>query len=466
MFVRSLSYLSVLTLSLACGGGSESTTVEEVAPSAKTVVPTGPQQNVIIVLADALRADRLGTYGYTARKTSPSIDALAEESTVFVNAIAQNAWTIPSVASLFTGVYPRTHRALKYQKGQKIEMDTLSLDHETLAEQFQAAGYTTSALLKSSVIDASKGFCQGFEACTVVPGKSAWDASGEDLTNAASEWMDTHDAEKPFFLYLHYMDPHSPYIPPEPWHSKYTEGYTGPLTGLHKDYVPFQQGKAVPTPADLKQLSGVYDASVEYWDHQIGRLVADLKAKGRWENTILVVTADHGEALGERGHFFHGNLFQENIHVPLIFRVPGVPAQRLTQYVQMMDIGPTLAGLTRITASENWHGKDQAPAIQTGANTSQIVYSEYAHSKIVIDPSGLKLILGEKESPLLFDLNVDPLETKNLANERTGDLARLKAAVNRTFNQTMEDASKFSVAAPVAVDDAHMDEMKALGYVE
>ena len=238
------------------------------------------------------------------------------------------------------------------------------------------------------------------------------------------------------------------------------------MTGLHKDYIPFQQGKATPTSADLEQLSGVYDASVEYWDHQMGRLIADLKAKGRWENTILVVTADHGEALGERGHFFHGNLFQENIHVPLIFYVPGVPAQRLTQYVQMMDIGPTLAGLTRMNASENWHGKDQSPAIQTGANTSQIVYSEYAHSKIVIDPSGLKLILGEKESPLLFDLRVDPLETKNLASERSGDLARLKAAVNRTFNQSMADADKFSIAAPVAIDDAHMDEMKALGYVE
>jgi arylsulfatase A-like enzyme len=262
------------------------------------------------------------------------------------------------------------------------------------------------------------------------------------------------------------MDPHSPYVRPEPWHSKYTKGYNGDLTGLHKDYVPFQQEKATATPEELQQLAGVYDGSVEYWDHQIGRLIADLKAKGQWENTVLVVTADHGEALGERGHFFHGNLFQENIHIPMIFKVPGVKAQRLSQYVQMMDIGPTLASLTGVQASGQWQGKNQSPAILKGENTSQIVYSEYGHSKTVIDPSGLKLILGEKESPLLFDLTVDPLESKNLAGERSGDLARLQAAAKRTFNQSMEAAAQFSVAAPVSVDDAHMKEMKALGYIE
>jgi arylsulfatase A-like enzyme len=457
--------LAPIVLILACGGGAE-TEAPKPKENVGQAVPTGTQHNVILVLADALRADRLGPHGYSGRNTSPAIDSLAEESTVFVNAIAQNAWTIPSVASLFTGVYPRSHRALKYQKGKNVEMDTLSMDHETLAEQFKAAGYATNALMKSTVIDSSKGFCQGFEACTVVEGKSAWDNSGEDLTDAATAWMDTQTGDKPYFLYLHYMDPHSPYIPPEPWHSKYTEGYKGELTGRHKDYVPFQQGKASATPEELQQLSGVYDGSVEYWDHQIGRLIADLKAKGRWENTLLVITGDHGEALGERGNYFHGNLFQENIHVPLIFKVPGVKAQRISQYVQMMDIGPTLTTLTGVKASTQWQGKDQAPAILKGENTSQVVYSEYAHTKMVIDPNGLKLILGEKESPLLFDLKVDPLESKNLAGERSGDLARLKAAVSRTFNQSMEAADQFSVAAPVAVDEAHVDEMKALGYIE
>jgi arylsulfatase A-like enzyme len=255
-------------------------------------------------------------------------------------------------------------------------------------------------------------------------------------------------------------------MPPEPWYSKYTGDYTGSLTGLHKDYVPFQKGEKTASPEDLDQLSAVYDASVTYWDHQIGRLIEDLKAKGRWEDTILVITADHGEALGDRGHFFHGNLFQENIHVPLIFRVPGIQAQRLSQYAQMMDIAPTLATLTGVQPSEHWHGMDQAAAIRTGANTKQIVYTEYGHVKAVIDPSGLKYILGEKESPLLFDLKVDPGETKNLASERTGDAARLRTALNRTFNSSMEDSAKFEAAAPVTVDDAHMDEMKALGYVE
>ena len=149
-----------------------------------------------------------------------------------------------------------------------------------------------------------------------------------------------------------------------------------------------------------------------------------------------------------------------------IFRVPGEESRRFTQYVQMMDIAPTVAGLTGVQASQYWQGTSHTSAIRAGVDTSSVVYTEYGHSKAVIDKGGLKLILGEQESPLLFDLNVDPGETKNLANERSADLGRLKAVLNRNFNMSMEAASQFEAAAPVAVDDAHMDEMKALGYVE
>jgi len=464
MLRKSLIFVTLSWMTLACGGGEKSG-VEGEEDNALSSDTSG-QLNVIVILADALRADRLGAYGYTARPTSPSIDALAKDSAVFVNAVSQDAWTIPSVASLFSGVYPRTHRALKYQKGKTVEMDTLSMDHSTMAERFKDAGYATSALLKSPVIDSSKGYCQGFDTCKVVDGKGAWDNSGEDLTNAATGWLDAHGSGSPFFMYLHYMDPHSPYIPPEPWKSKYVGDYKGELTGLHKDYEPFQRGEKKASKADLEQLSAVYDASVEYWDFQIGRLVEHLKSTGRWENTIIVITADHGEALGERGHFFHGNLYQENIHVPLIFRVPGVKGQRLEQYAQMMDIAPTVTGLTGVSPSPAWHGMNQADAIRTGADSAQSVYTEYGHSKSLIDASGLKLILGEKISPLLFDLKADPGELKNLASSRPDDVKRLQGEIKRIFDMSMKEASNFSAAAPVTVDDATVDKMKAIGYVD
>ncbi len=421
--------------------------------------------NVIVVLGDAFRADKTGPYGYTARDTTPNLDRFSKRSTVFTNAIAPNAWTVPSVASLFTQVEPQAHRVLRYQVGERVEMDTMSLDHQTLAEQFQASGYTTASLLKSMVIDSSRGFSQGFDHYEVVEGVQAHGVSGAQLTDRAISWIEAQEGDEPFFLYLHYMDPHSPYVAPEPQYSKYAAGYTGSLTGLHNEVVPFQKGEREPTAADVQHLRDLYDAEVEYWDLQFGRLMRHLVSSGIDDNTIVVVTGDHGEAFYEHGQFFHGNLYQENLVVPLIVKVPGQQGRRVDDYVAVIDLGATVADLAGVERVDYWQSHSQAAAVRGGKAIADNVYAEYASQKAVYTPRGLKLILGD--GPVkLYDLREDPLEQRDLAEARPADVERLrKIAVDR-FQAGKALAVRFEATETQELSDEQVEALRALGYIE
>lgn len=421
--------------------------------------------NVIIVLGDALRADKTGPYGYDARDTTPNLDRFATRSVVFSNTICQNAWTVPSVASLFTQVEPQGHQVLRYQVEQRVEMDTLSLDHTTLAEQFKAAGYSTGALLKSQVIDSSRGFSQGFDDFQVIPGVQAHGETGQQLTDAAIGWIDDHKAD-PFFLYLHYMDPHSPYMAPEPLYGKYADGsYGGPFTGLHNEIVPYQKGQADATDADVQHLFDLYDAEVEYFDRQFGRLMKHLVLSGVDGKTIVVVTGDHGEAFNEHGKFFHGNLYQENVVVPFIIKAPGSKARTLDAWVEMIDIGATVADLAGVPKADHWQSVSQARAVTGGNPVKRLVYSEYANQKAVYDPSGLKAIFGDGPAKL-YDLKKDPLEQKNLAQARPADLERLRKEAVSRFNASKTLSGSFSATEANELTDDQVEALRALGYIE
>jgi len=435
--------------------------------SASEPVEAAPARpNVIIVLGDALRADKTGPYGYDARDTTPNLDRFAGRSTVFSNAICQNAWTVPSVASLFTQVEPQGHQVLRYQVEKRVEMDTMSLDHTTLAEQFKAAGYKTGALLKSKVIDSSRGFSQGFDDFRVIDGVQAHGVTGQQLTNAATAWIDRQKGGEPFFLYLHYMDPHSPYMAPEPLYGKYADGsYGGPFTGLHKEIVPYQKGEKQATDADVQHLFDLYDAEVEYFDQQFGRLMKHLVSTGVDGNTIVVVTADHGEAFSEHGQYFHGNLYQENVVVPFIVKAPGAKARTLDAWVEMIDIGATVADLAGVPKADHWMSVSQADAVRGGKPVKRLVYSEYANQKAVYDPSGLKAIFGDG-APQLYDLKRDPHERKNLAQARPQDLARLRQAAVDRFNAGKALSANFAATESQELSDDQVEALRALGYIE
>jgi len=426
-----------------------------------------PKPNVLIILMDALRADVLGPYGYTRRPTTPNLDKLAARGVVWDYTISQNAWTVPCIASLFTAVDPQAHRTLRGPETR--EANTLSPDHQTVAEQFKAAGYSTSAFVKSTVIGASNGYSQGFDTYQVVGGKHQADQfSAKELNDVAIPWLVAQkSASKPFFTYLHFMDAHSPYKAPEPWYSKYKVG-NSKLSGAHVEIDAMIKAGTVPTKDDIERLYGLYDAEIEYFDTELGRLVNALITAGVEQNTIIVVTADHGEAFYEHGQWFHGNLYQENIRIPAIIKGPGLSPGRLKGYTQQIDIAPTLADLAGVTKGAKWTGRSQAAAMRTGtADSGDGVYSEWSEHRTFIEASsGLKLIIND--GPVkLYDTKADPKETTNLATSRPADVTRIRARLDARYAAGKKLGESF--AAPTATQQytpEQLEQLRELGYIE
>ena len=432
-------------------------------PAAAAAAPS----NVIVILVDTLRADKMGTYGYQKRPTTPNFDRFAKGGVVWENTISQNAWTVPSVASLFTGVDPQAHRALNFKQGEKLATDTISDAHDTLAESFKGRGYSTLAWIKSTVISTSHGYSQGFDKFEIVGGKDqAWGHSARDLNDAAIPGIKAaHTAGKPFYAYLHYMDPHSPYKAPEPWYSKYKGSYTGSMDGAHVQLeAAFKAGTV--TAADWEHELALYDAEVEYWDTQFGRLWGELEAAGVTKNTLVLVTADHGEAFGEHQNVFHGHLYQENIRIPMVMRGPGVKPGRMAADAQSIDIPPTLAELFKLPKGRVWQGKSMVGAMGGGAGHTDVLYSEYAGHRAAIEPSTrLKLILGDGPCKL-FDLKADPLERTNLCASRPADMARIKAGMDQRFAAAQASGKTYGQGTADAVSPEQCEMLKALGYLD
>ena len=259
--------------------------------------------DVLVILVDTLRADHLESHGYD-RVVSPNLTAFAAESLVFERAISQDAWTLPSTATLLSGVYPQSHLCLRGQ-GDNTRM-TLSEDLDMLAEQFRRAGYDTAALLKTPILVPERGFDQGFDSWDRILGPSSSGVSGEQLTDAVLRRLEQQAADPdPLFLYVHYMDPHSAYMAPEPYYERFAQPGPSKVTGLHTEAASWQEGEPF-TEADRRRTVDLYDGEILYWDAHFGRLLAQLEASGRRDETVVVVTADHGEQFNEHGRWLHG----------------------------------------------------------------------------------------------------------------------------------------------------------------
>jgi arylsulfatase A-like enzyme len=434
---------------------------------------------VVLIVVDAMRPDRLGPYGFTERPTTPNLDRLAADGVVFEQAISQGGWTVPSIASLFTGVYPQTHGVLKFIKPaahveaaadgtELIQLEALSDAHQTLAQQFQSAGYATSAILKSDVINAGRGYDRGFDHFEFVDKKPKdRGESGAHLTDATLDWLDGRtDERQPFFLYLHYMDPHASYRAPPPFYDKYSKGIDSDLNGNAVPIRAFNDGEAVPTEADVAKLLALYDAEIEYWDHQFGRLMTGLEQRGLAGDTLVAVTADHGEAFNEHGRFLHAGLYQENIRVPLIVAGPGLSGRRVPGWVEMISLAPTLTDLAGVPPANDWVIPSLGAAARGEAPVEpRPVFSEWAAHRCVIDPTGMKLLLTRDEV-MLFDLVADPGETTNLADDRPDDVQRLRRLLKDWQQSSTALGERYPRSDPQSLSADQVEALKALGYLD
>ena len=439
-------------------------------PGPEEIRARDPRPNVLLISMDTTRADHLSVYGY-ARDTSPSLRALAERGTLFEIAYAPSATTGPSHASLFTSLPPISHGVLK--NGRR-----LNGEFETLAEILAEAGYETSAVVSSFVLSGRFGYGQGFgffdedfSNANVPQGTTLWEGrsisgkfygSADDTTRRALSWLDARDHPgSPFFLFVHYFDPHDPYLPPE--------GYSPPFR---------------PGPKEALKLNRsvfLYDTLLSFTDHEIGRLLEAFEARGLARDTLVIVTGDHGEGLMQRGHMFHGvHLYEEGVRVPLIFSWPGeIPPDRVSAGpISLVDLAPSILELAGIGPHHALEGQSLAAAIRglsridperpvhlyrrpyEGEQVADGVYAE--GEKFALRRGPWKLIEGPAENSLeLFDLEGDPLETRNLACVEPEVVARMREDLTRWRGQARRETSGLR-----PLDDEERLRLEALGYSE
>jgi len=335
--------------------------------------PVDPRPNLLLILVDNLRADHLGLYGY-GRDTSPQIDRLGASGVVFENASATSSWTKPSVASLFTSRDPSEHNAVSFARHLDPELPTL-------AESLRDAGYRTIGVTANFVhVNERWGFDRGFESWNSFsvevddeaevmwryehqPGAfvSLRAPNAAEVNKEVLERLDASDAS-PVFLYVHYMEPHSPYTP-SPQHLKEMVGTEQPEAGAFATndlLVQIARGEVAVDDAQRQWLIDLYDAEIRAVDAGIGELLAELRRREMLANTVIAVVSDHGEEFGEHGGWFHAlTLHHESLAVPVVFhdaRSSG-GGQRLREAVDLVDVPTTLLALAGVAKPAGMRGR-------------------------------------------------------------------------------------------------------------
>ncbi|HYS77750.1 MAG TPA: sulfatase [Candidatus Dormibacteraeota bacterium] len=313
--------------------------------------------NVLLVVIDTARADRFSFDGY-ARQTSPETAKLAREGVVYEQASTPAPWTLPAHASLFTGLFPSSHGA---------DSGHLRLDERlrTLAEAFHDAGYRTVAYAANPWVGRQYGFDQGFDVYEEIWRDEKGD--GEDagaslVNNRVERWLEWREGtparDQPFFMFINYLEPHLPYDPPEPERSRFVAPGTDPAAVerlrrfKHPLEVKYVLGLGGLQPGDLGILSDLYDGEIAYIDRRVGELAGLFRTRGILDDTVVVITSDHGEAIGNHGFLDHKlNVFEELLRIPLVVRYPPAVAagQRIKGPVMLQDLYPTLLGLAGIS---------------------------------------------------------------------------------------------------------------------
>ena len=445
-------FLMFLMLLSACAGGP-----------AKKRPP-----DVILIMIDTLRADRLGCYGYD-QGTSPNIDRFAAESLVFENALSHAADTRLSCAALMSGYLPHETSIL--------EQTILPAEVPTLAEILQSQDYETAAVISNYVLRDGQGFEQGFETFDSMMQQRElvrrWpERVAEHTTDRAIELL-KQSRDRPLFLWVHYQDPHGPYAPPDSFvHSPRDDEAATPvpinesLSG--RGGIPMYQ--KLGDDDDTRHYASRYDGEVRYTDHHFARLLDTLRETGLYENAIIVLSSDHGEGMGEHDYYFaHGEyLYQHQIHVPLIVRHGDRLTGRRSDYVQHVDMIPTILGMLDFPASESLRGSDLLQGAAGEASIVSEMRSPFVDDgiKLSLVQHNLKVIYAPQTQAIeLYDLDSDPLEVNDLALEpsQADKIEAMMATLARIRGEDRLDLAPQDPAREPTEEE--LENLRSLGYV-
>lgn len=466
---RGVVFLMLLLVMVGCNGPTAAT-----APA------------IVLISIDDLRADHLGCYGYK-RNTSPHIDSLAQEGLIFSKCYIHEPWTLPSHISLLTSLYPITHGV---DKSHLLDPAIV-----TLAESLQAQGYTTVGSVSGGVwMHPRYGFGRGFDIYNLNP-----DVRAEDQNAFVKEMLEKYRG-KQLFLFIHYFDVHSdidklPYEAPPPYNTLFSRDYCGGFKGgtgtdfSSKQLAYINENQIALAQDDIECIISLYDNGIAYADKCVGDLIALLKQENRFDNTLIVITADHGEEFQEHGYLLHDNpyYYEEIVHVPLILKLPktqrNFPGNKrgeiVNDLVESIDIMPTILDIAGIDGPRV-QGMSLLKLIDGDGNGKECVFGLGSSGNLMIRTERWKLVndRGFQEDRFkLFDLHNDPMERVNLSGTGLAIEARLKESLKRKVEQshtlkksliekgaTEQESEKDNDTVTLTPEEK--ERLKALGYVK
>jgi arylsulfatase A-like enzyme len=432
--------------------------------------------NVFLVTIDTLRVDHLSSRGYP-RATSPHLDAFAATAVRFPDAVTPIPKTGPSITSLLSGTHPSETGVDENPAGIP---DSLVL----LAERLGRAGYHTGAFVSNPVLTAEKGYARGFEKYVLAPEPDGV----ERVTRAFAAWADGLTDDRPVFAWIHYMDPHGPYTPPAPYTDRFVDdelarGETRRLPITYRPLDGFPSAYVLGAIPDYQRIGdedrvaryvAAYDAEILYTDAAFGTLLDGLRARGWLDASAIVVTADHGEAMGAHDYWFeHGWFaFDDVLRVPLFVRAPGAAGRDVAGSVSTLDVAPTVLGLARIAADPPLAGRDLlAAAPAPDASIVVMNASTYPDRFLGLRSPQWKYVrrlqllgtrVARRADEELYDLRADPTEQNDLAAARPEKVVELRAELDRRL------AAFGPRAKPrvVQMSPEIRARLRALGYTE
>lgn len=417
---------------------------------------SGTGRVLVWVSQDALRADHLSVYGY-ARATSPHAAALAAQAIVFEHAAASASWTLPSMATQFTGRHPGSHGAV---------MNKLATRAPTLWSTLASSGFTVLGSTANAFVSDRHGLGDGFDVLTLSERRAAGQL--RELLERLDEWPGGDLA-----LFVHMIDPHLPYDPPEAQRLRFDVGYRGRPTGDNHFHRRGPIG-----PAERRQLEALYDAEIAANDEALGVFFEQLRGRGLLQRAVVVYTSDHGEEFQEHGTFLHGaTLYQEVLHVPLILAAPGLAARRVSAPVSLVDLAPTVLDLLGAPALAGAQGRSLRALMEGRPQASAPVFAE-----TVLTPDRSQLVavrLGDRKyiarlprgalgAPVvaehLYDLRTDPGETRDLLRgTEPADATILRRLVEDYLARTRAEAQP---TRTVVLDAEAEAKLRAWGYIQ
>lgn len=368
-------------------------------------------RNVLVLTIDTMRASKLRPYNRRSRVATPAIDRLAREGTLFERTQSPENWTKPAVASILTSLFPATH-------GAKNDASRLPHSALTLAEVYQQNGFATASFIANGYVSRAFGFDQGWDHYTNYI-RERKNTNASNVFAEAAEWIEAHKDER-FFAYVQTIDPHVPYDPPDDILRIYDPrtDYDG-IVQNRRTHLLLEDAKKRPprvtfTESDIIRLEALYDGEVDYHDRHLARFLTKLEELGVLDDTIFVVTSDHGEEFNDHGSWGHGHsIFQELLHVPYIVRYPRLvrAGARVPHVVSTMSIAPTVLEATGHEVPEVFEGRSVLRFLRGASEPGPwVAFSDFQENRRVIRGGDWKLVLRSSLTYVLFDLAHDPGE--------------------------------------------------------